>query len=133
MKVIVKQVGEPAKIVEVDYKYRNECGRLISTEEITNEYVGIVDRELSMVVDEDGLCKELPHNFLMEMNNPMYPLQSIVGTVVFFHYKWENPWEKDLWDFELMDVTDSDLTIVEKLTGRAKQIELEVRYARNGR
>ena len=30
MKVIVKQAGKPAEITEVDFKYRNEVGKLIS-------------------------------------------------------------------------------------------------------
>lgn len=55
MKVIVKQAGKPAEIVEVDYKYRNEVGKLISDDKITNEYVHIKVNELAMVVDEDDV------------------------------------------------------------------------------
>lgn len=133
MKVIVKQVGKPAEIMEVDYKYRNEVGKLID-EGITNEYVHIVQNELAMVVDEDGLPKELPFNFLLSTNSPHYPIQAIVGTVVFCRYQWENPWEKEIYDYELMDVTEQDIERVNELLSVPLQTELGKEFMRlNGR
>lgn len=130
MKVIVKRAGEPAEIVEVDCKYRNEVARLISDDKITNEYVHIKVNELAMVVDEDGIAKQLPLNFFLETTNPYYPVQAIVGTVVFCRYQWENPWEKELWDYELRDITEDDVATVNKLFSVDRQMRLRKEYAR---
>jgi len=128
MRVLVKKVGKPAEVVEVDFKYRGECAKLISEDKITSEYVHIIPNELAMIVDEDGLPKQLPLNFFMAMDNPIYPIQAIVGNVVFARYKWENPWEKELWDFELEDITDEDISIVERFFDESKQRRLGVRF-----
>lgn len=82
MKVIVKEVGKKLVVRDIDCKYRNECGDLIE-KNITKEYVTIKDKELYMVVDEDGINKNLSLNFLISTNNPFYPVQIIVGDVVF--------------------------------------------------
>ena len=115
MKVIVKKAGKPAEIVDIDCKYRNELRKLISDEDIIPEYVEIVPQQLGMVVDEDGLPKSLPFNFYLATNNPYFPVQEIVGTVVFFRYKWENPFEKEIYDFEVLDVTEKDIELVEDI------------------
>ena len=128
MKVIVKKVGNSPEIVDVDFRYRGECAALLDGDGITAEYVTVIDRELSMMVDEEGLIKGLPLNFFVEMNNPFYPVQAIVGTVVFCRFRWENPWEKELWDFELLDVTEGDLQVVEQMLNREDQVALKARY-----
>lgn len=130
MKVIVKQAGKPAEITEVDFKYRNEVGKLISDDKITNEYVHIKVNELAMVVDEDGLAKRLPLNFFLETTNPYYPVQAIVGTVVFCRYQYENPFEKEIWDYELRDVDEDDVAAVNKILDGATQMKLRKEYAR---
>lgn len=128
MKVIVKNIGKPAEVVNLDCKYRNEVAKLISSERITKEYVELVPYKLDMVVDEDGLFKNLPFNFFMEINNSFYPVQMIVGTVVFCHYEWQDPFETELWDFELRDVTEEDIITVNRMLTAEKQRELSERF-----
>lgn len=128
MKVIVKEPGNTPKIVDISAKYRNEAGKLISDDRITNEYVHIKVNELAMIVDEEGLVKRLPLNFFMECNSAVYPVQPIVGTVVFCRYKWENPYYKELWDYELMDVTDDDLILVNQMLAPDVQSTLQGRF-----
>ena len=99
MKVIVKEPGRMAKVVDVDARYRCDVSGLIE-KGITREYVHIKPNELDMMVDEDGLMKQLPLNFFLECSSPFFPVQAIVGTVVFCRYKWENPWEKEILDPE---------------------------------
>ena len=52
--------------------------------------------------------------FLMETSNPVYPVQLIVGDVVFVRTKYANSYREELWDFEVEDVTAAD---VEKVMG----------------
>ncbi len=127
MKVIVKEVGKELVVRDINCKYRNECGDLIE-KNITREYVTIKDKELYMVVDEDGINKNLSLNFLLSTNNPFYPIQIIAGDVVFCRIKWENPWEKELYDFELDDITEEDLKEVAELLDVKYQCELATQY-----
>ena len=133
MKVMVKKVGCPLEVVETNEKYFGDCVRSFLGENITVERVymgGENPFEFIMGVDEDGLPKQLPLNFLMEMNNPHYPVQLIVGTVVFVRCKPCNPYEEEIWDYEVADVTDSDKEKVEKWLDREYQSRLMVAFAK---
>lgn len=133
MKVMVKKVGCPLEVVETNEKYFGDCVRSFLGENITVERVymgGENPFEFIMGVDEDGLPKQLPLNFLMEMNNPHYPVQLIVGTVVFVRCKPCNPYEEEIWDYEVADITDSDKERVEKWLDREYQSRLMVAFAK---
>lgn len=133
MKVMVKKVGYPLEVVETNEKYFGDCVRSFLGENITVERVymgGENPFEFIMGVDEDGLPKQLPLNFLMEMNNPHYPVQLIVGTVVFVRCKPCNPYEEEIWDYEVADITDSDKEKVEKWLDREYQSRLMVAFAK---
>ena len=133
MKVMVKKVGCPLEVVETNEKYFGDCVRSFLGESITVERVymgGENPFEFIMGVDEDGLPKQLPLNFLMEMNNPHYPVQLIVGSVVFVRCKPCNPYEEEIWDYEVADITDSDKEKVEKWLDREYQSRLMVAFAK---
>ena len=133
MKVMVKKVGCPLEVVETNEKYFGDCVRSFLGENITVERVYMGGKnpfEFIMGVDEDGLPKQLPLNFLMEMNNPHYPVQLIVGTVVFVRCKPCNPYEEEIWDYEVADITDSDKEKVEKWLDREYQSRLMVAFAK---
>lgn len=133
MKVMVKKVGCPLEVVETNEQYFGDCVKGILGERITVQRVymgGENPFEFIMGVDEDGLPKQLPLNFLMEMNNPHYPVQLIVGTVVFVRCKPCNPYEEEIWDYEVADVTDSDKEKVEKWLDREYQSRLMVAFAK---
>ena len=114
MKVMVKEVGKPLAVVDTKEKYFGDCVRCYLGKDITVERVYLDGMEFIMGVDEDGLMKQLPLNFLMSMPNPIYPIQYIVGTVIFARCKPCNPYEEEIWDFEVTDVTDEDIKRVEK-------------------
>ena len=133
MKVMVKKVGCPLEVVETNEQYFGDCVKGILGENITVQRVymgGENPFEFIMGVDEDGLPKQLPLNFLMEMNNPHYPVQLIVGTVVFVRCKPCNPYEEEIWDYEVADITDSDKEKVEKWLDREYQSRLMVAFAK---
>lgn len=68
---------------------------------------------MKIMVKEVGKMKQLPLSFLMSMQNPIYPVQYIVGTVVFTRCKTCNPYEEEIWDFEVTDVTEEDIKRIE--------------------
>lgn len=113
MKVMVKEVGKPLAVVDTKEKYFGDCVRSYLGKDITVERVYLDGMEFMMGVDEDGLVKQLPLNFLMSMQNPIYPVQYIVGTVVFAWCKPCNPYEEEIWDFEVTDVTEEDIKRIE--------------------
>lgn len=113
MKIMVKEVGKDLEVVDTKEKYFGNCVRSYLGKDITVERVYLDGMEFIMGVDEDGLFKQLPLNFLMSMQNPIYPVQYIVGTVVFARCKPCNPYEEEIWDFEVTDVTEEDIKQVE--------------------
>lgn len=124
MKVLLKKVGCPLEVVETDKKYFGECVKSFIGKDITVERVYLDGFEFIMGVDEDGLPKELPLNFLMGFNSPHFPVQLIVGDVVFVRNKPCNPYDEEIWDFEVTDVTDSDKEKVEKILDPVVQSHL---------
>ena len=113
MKIMVKEVGKPLAVVDTKEKYFGDCVRSYLGKDITVERVYLDGTEFMMGVDEDGLMKQLPLNFLMSIHNPIYPVQYIVGTVVFARCKPCNPYEEEIWDFEVTDVTEEDIKRIE--------------------
>lgn len=113
MKIMVKEVGKPLAVVDTKEKYFGDCVRSYLGKDITVERVYLDGTEFMMGVDEDGLMKQLPLNFLMSIQNPIYPVQYIVGTVVFARCKPCNPYEEEIWDFEVTDVTEEDIKCIE--------------------
>lgn len=125
-KIIVKEPGKEMRVENFDGKYRCDVRPLLG-EDVTLEYVGMKDdgdTRLCMVLDEDGKIKRLPRNFLIPLN---YGIDTIVGTVCIVRFRWENPWEKELWDFELMDVTPEDVAGVKNLLSDFTQGALVLR------
>lgn len=113
--MILKRVGEPPQIVETDKKYRAEAVREFLPDADTQDRVYLeAGMTFTMIVDEDGLNKKLPLNFLMEMASTAYPVQLIVGDAVFVRTKYANAYNEELWDYEVEDVTAAD---VEKVKG----------------
>lgn len=74
MKVMVKEVGKPLAVVDTKEKYFGDFARSYLGKDITVERVYLDGMEFIMGVDEDGLVKQLPLNFLMSMQNPIYPV-----------------------------------------------------------
>jgi hypothetical protein len=131
-KFIIKKPDAPFEVIETDNTYSGECGKLIDgTENITVQRVYMNDNmTFTMLVDEDGLPKELPLNFFLTVNNPYFPVQAIVGTVVFVRTKYVNPYEEEIWDFEVESITDEDIEQVEKLLDPAYQRGLAIQYSK---
>lgn len=137
MKVLLKKVGCPLEVIDTAKKYFGDCVRSFLGEGITVERVymgeafGGANRfEFIMGVDEDGLPKQLPLNFFMPFNNPHYPVQTIVGDVVFVRCKPCDPYEEEIWDYEVTDVTQNDKKEIEKFLDPVVQRKLGMEFLR---
>lgn len=134
MKLLRKCVGEPLEVVETTEKYFMDCVRSFFEKGVTTERVYLNGMEFIMVVDEDGLAKQLPLNFLMPFDNPLFPVQLIVGDVLFVRNKYADIWGKEIWDYEVADVTEQDIKRVERLLDPARQSVLAMQFVgRNGK
>lgn len=132
MKVIKKSVGKPMEIVETNEKYLMDCGRSFLGHDITIERVYLEGYEFIMLVDEDGLMKQLPLNFFMEFTgNPHFPIQAIVGDVYFVRNKKLPPNAGEIWDWEVDNVTDKDVAFVERVLKRNFEIQLAMIMGRD--
>lgn len=126
MRIAVKEVGKPLRIVETDKKYRSECCQDFVDNDIV-QFVYLNDnRTFAFGIDEDGLMKQLPLNFLISTNHPYQPIQFIVGTAVFVRVKYVNPYEEEIWDFEVEDLLDEDLEEIKELLSEERQMFLKV-------
>lgn len=67
MKIMVKEVGKPLAVVDTKEKYFGDCVRSYLGKDITVERVYLDGMEFMMGVDEDGLVKQLPLNFLTKV------------------------------------------------------------------
>lgn len=128
MKVLRKCVGKPLEVVETDKKYFLECAKTFFDRGVTTERVYLEGEQFIMVTDEDGLMKGLPTNFYMPVENPFWPVQRIVGDVVFIRNKPVAPSAGELWDWEVADVTAQDISILEKLFSPAGQMPLAMAF-----
>jgi len=129
MKMILKRVGKPFEIVETEKQYRTEAVREFLPDAETQQRVYLENgMTFTMIVDEDGLCKDLPINFLMEMASTVYPVQLITGDVVFVRTKYANPYDEELWDYEVEDVTAADIEKVKGFLDNGLQETLIKKY-----
>ena len=128
MKVMRKLVGGPLTIVETNEKWFMPCAKSFFEERTTTERVYLEGTEFILVVDEDGLMKELPINFLMAFDNPHFPVQLIVGDVVFIRNKPVDPRGGEIFDWEVTDITEQDFENVKTLLRPEAQMALIEAY-----
>ena len=65
------------------------------------------NRTFWMLVDEDGLSKRLPRNFLLATENGYFPVQKIVGTAVFVKSKFADILNDLIYDYKVDDLDES--------------------------
>jgi len=125
-KIAIKEPGKPLEIRTCEGTYRTDVRPFIDSGNDTYlQFVQIrsqKDRVLCFACDEDGIRKALPANFQMLTRSGNHSFfETILGTVVFLVFRWEDPYEKEIYDFELMDLNDDDIAIVEKLLSAQTQ------------
>lgn len=125
MKLLRKCVGKPVEVVETSEKYFMDCVKQFFGKEVFTGRVYLEGMEFIMVVDEDAPLKRLPLNFYMAFNDGGVSVQQIWGDVLFVRNKYADIWGKEIWDFEILDVTERDVEGVEALCGPVMQNSLK--------
>lgn len=134
MKIAIKEVGKKLQVIETNIKYRYECCKQFTGKSDPVEFIKLnKDGTFSLGVNENGLPLELPVNFLIGTNNPYYPIQKIVGTVVFVRCKYVDVLKKEIWDYEVEDLTEEDINYIEEMLNEKYQKELEKRFEDYGK
>lgn len=130
MRIAVKEPGKELQIVETNEKYRSDCVKKIIGEDNYPEFIRLnTDGTMSLGVDDTGLMKNLPDNFYIKMNNPFFPIQRLVGTVVFVRTKYVNVYKERAWDYEVEDLLDKDIEFIKKdILNKELQEYLKMKY-----
>lgn len=123
-RVAIKRVGEALQFLEVEEKYRGKFARQTLSDADIVQYVSF-GNNIFMGCDEDGLMCDLPFNFYIETNSPVYPLQKIVGDVVFVKVKPINPFIEEVYDYEIIPLTDEDCVYLNKVLDADYQQRLD--------
>lgn len=128
MKAILIENGKPS-IIEDNIRYFTDFAKKYLGENVTVERVHLSNNQtLFMAVDEDGIQKRLPLNFFMEMSNPFYPIQAIVGKAIVIRVN-KVDWNKgEIYDFEVTNVTEEDIVKVNRLLDEEYLISLAMKF-----
>lgn len=133
MKMILKRANGGVDIVETKKQYRLDAVKEFLTDCMTVEFVWFErEQTFCMAVDEDGLMKQLPNNFFLQTNNPVMPIQPIVGDVVFVRVKPVDDYSKEIWDLEVAECTEEDVTLIKKLLDDKTQAVLAFTFSSRG-
>lgn len=108
IRIAIKEVGKTIRYELVSDKYVTNCAKRYLSSYPDKVYMA--DGYLFCMIDEEGLPKELPVNFLMEMKMQEFPIQKIVGTAVFIRVKPLTDY--DPYDYEITDLTDDDIKLI---------------------
>lgn len=119
MKIGIKRPTKQLEIIETTKKYRGELMPLIiKGDSVFNRMEPVYlsqDRLLMMLADEAGHPKGLPHNFMLKTTNPYFPVQEIVGSVLFVRIK-QPDYTEEIWDYEIDELTDEDIKLIQAIS-----------------
>ena len=128
IRIVYKAPGHEAKVMHVEAKYRCNLKKLVANADII-ESVSIwpspvEGTPINICVDEDGYPKGLPFNFYASINSTYFPIQRIVGVVVFTKFKPFNPYEDD-YDIQLDSLSEDEIQVVLDLLSEKNQTVFE--------
>ena len=104
--VIKKEPGKVLEAVEIDATYLCDLAEPFFGENVIMQRIALDSAHTFwLLVDEDGLLKNLPRNFLLPTGG-FRPIQKIVGTAVFVKSKFADIWE-GIYDYEVDDLDES--------------------------
>lgn len=115
------------EILETNAKYFQECAKAYLGDETYIESCYIDGTQFMMAVDEDGICKNLPHNFYMRFTNDDFPVQKIVGDALFIRCKPARSWG-EIYDYEVGNITKSDIAWVRDILDEDRQKQFRIDF-----
>ena len=86
MKAIKKEVNNPCEVIDIDCRY--VCDVIKAVPELGYIERVPMENNILLLADEEGHIKGSPHNFFLSFpNSKHFPVQDIIGTVVFIKTK----------------------------------------------
>lgn len=133
--ILVKEPGKPAEVRTTDAFYLCDLkGLFPGGSSFTMERVSLnKEHTLWMLVDEDGLAKELPLNFLMPMDHAYFPIQKIVGTAVFVRTKPADVWNEEIYDYEVANLPENQAQAIQGIFSEDTQAQLHGKFSDYGK
>lgn len=132
MRIIVKDAEQNMRLEETSRQHRTDA--VVDQLGNVNQQAVWLDQEktLAMVFDDLGRMKKAPLNFFIEVPNPFSPVQPIAGKVVFVRTKPVNSNRKEIWNYEVEDLRESDIEKIKALLSDENQVSLTIRYFSGG-
>lgn len=133
MKLAIKKVGSILQFIETASRYRSDAISGIVGKHFDQRAVWLdAEHSLAFVCDDNGPMKQEPLNFFIEVPNPFSPVQAIAGDVVFVRTKPCDPTTEEIWDYEVEDLLDTDIQLINYLLDDGKQVSLAMEYFARG-
>lgn len=134
--IIVKRPDKVPEIIEFEGQYRCDLKKLFGNDSnIILDYVMLGssgDRCFAMACDQNGKFKSLDPNFnLITQSGGHKFFSNILGTAVFFCYQYEDVWEKEIWNFQLLDLEQSQISRIMTILSEPYQRYLLAEKRRN--
>lgn len=108
MKVLLKRVGKDLEIIETDKKYVNEVLKELLGPYVRQGKVLITDN-FKLYYDELSYINNGKINFYIKTNNPYESMEEIKGDIVFIENRPVNYWLEEIWDYEVIDVSETNI------------------------
>jgi hypothetical protein len=134
MKIAVKRVDKPCEIIDVNEVYRIDVAKKVLGSDIDARSLWLdAERTLAFIYDDEVCFKNnVMTNFLIEVPNVFAPIQPIRGDVAFIRTKPCNPFEQEIWDYEVEDLREQDIADIQELLSDETQIGLTLAYFLGG-
>lgn len=133
MKIAIKHPGISLELDDTPHVYRAEAVAQVLGKKATQCPVWLdSEKTLAFVCDENATFKQQPVNFFIEVPNIFAPVQTIVGDVVFVRTKPCDPATEEIWDYEVEDLRDTDILLINYLLDDGKQVSLAMEYFARG-
>ena len=121
--IVIKRVNESKEVLNIEKRYVGDLKEYVNAD-FYPESVELSSKGLFCCVDEDGYPKNLDFNIFIPTLNPNYPIQRLVGNVVFYRLKPVN-YSGEIYDYEIGDLTEKDYEIINKILSENEQKRYE--------
>lgn len=117
--IVIKKVKENKEVISTDKRYVGDLKEYLNAD-FYPESVELSSKGLFCCVDEDGYPKNLDFNIFIPTLSPDFPIQRLVGNVVFYRVKPVN-YSGEIYDYEIGELTEKDLEIINKILSEDEQ------------
>lgn len=127
MKAIKKEVNNPCEVIDIDCRYA--CDVIKAVPELGYIERVPMENNILLLADEEGHIKGLPHNFFLSFpSSKHFPVQDIIGTVVFIKTKPLPPLDEGIYDYEVDGLSNEDVELIKKIFTEDNQAKLSKKF-----